>query len=574
MVASSGVIMRRAAVCVGGLLVLAAAGAGAPAKAQSAEPTKSASISGFSWTVDTSYGVMHGQSQEFVFDPRNGRTVSRLDWTFDDDLMVSAGIRLRALNWLTLGAKGSVNVSDSATLDDFDFNVEDCPANGSGTLCHSHSPNTALQNADLLDVYGEAHVLQVPGLTLSALAGYTADYFKWQAFGGKANYTGLPPGLGISYEQWWQAPYLGAAAEYRSGPWTLNGRVIGSPWADGRDTDSHQLRSLLFKEDFGQSDMIAADIAASYQMTPSWAITLGYHYQKWYLAKGTTLVKDELARLANFTPGDSAGGNSESHIVSIGSTIDLSGIGLAATPVSLKDEMPAPPAWTGFYMGTAVGGAWGDFGWQTTALEAPPNSPFPVDQATAQATFRDQQPWLGSFGGYNWQMSNWLIGAEADFGRSNLADGQNGIPGTRLAQFNPPMDARADAVSVETEWDASARLRAGVLMAPGLLIYATGGVAIADVNARASCVNVLTIPGGGWCQGDHYERHNETLVGWTAGGGLEALLGDHWFARGEYRYTDLGSFDHEFFADAPADTVSASIDVRTQTLTAGLGYRF
>jgi outer membrane immunogenic protein len=117
------------------------------------------------------------------------------------------------------------------------------------------------------------------------------------------------------------------------------------------------------------------------------------------------------------------------------------------------------------------------------------------------------------------------------------------------------------------------RLRAGALVHPGLLVYATGGVAFTDVTARASCTLNLAV--FSWCiAGNKDESASHVNVGWTLGGGAEADLGGHWFARGEYRYTDTGKFNHTFFASAPIDAVSVSVDTKVQELTAGIGYRF
>ena len=74
--------------------------------------------------------------------------------------------------------------------------------------------------------------------------------------------------------------------------------------------------------------------------------------------------------------------------------------------------------------------------------------------------------------------------------------------------------------------------------------------------------------------GEKFEEHDSLRFGWTLGAGLEANLDKHWFARGEYRYTDLGKSTEVFFAEEPLDTITADVDLKTQRLSVGLGYRF
>ena len=65
-----------------------------------------------------------------------------------------------------------------------------------------------------------------------------------------------------------------------------------------------------------------------------------------------------------------------------------------------------------------------------------------------------------------------------------------------------------------------------------------------------------------------------TGVGYTLGAGFEYLYAGNWFTRGEYRYTNTGSFSHQFFANAPVDTVSTKLDTASHRLTFGVGYKF
>lgn len=70
------------------------------------------------------------------------------------------------------------------------------------------------------------------------------------------------------------------------------------------------------------------------------------------------------------------------------------------------------------------------------------------------------------------------------------------------------------------------------------LLYGTGGIAFADVTndyGESFCF-------GGGCSGLNFDSRTRTLVGWTAGGGIEYAFTPNWLFGVEYRYTDFGRF--------------------------------
>jgi outer membrane immunogenic protein len=79
--------------------------------------------------------------------------------------------------------------------------------------------------------------------------------------------------------------------------------------------------------------------------------------------------------------------------------------------------------------------------------------------------------------GYNFQLSPlWLIGIEADINYTVLSNG-------RIALLPPPSIPGTLANSTfESKWLATVRGRVGIIAAPGLLFYGTGGAAFADVK--------------------------------------------------------------------------------------------
>ncbi len=69
----------------------------------------------------------------------------------------------------------------------------------------------------------------------------------------------------------------------------------------------------------------------------------------------------------------------------------------------------------------------------------------------------------------------------------------------------------------------------------------------------------------GECLFDQAESITHTLIGWTAGAGIETMGAPHWLARFDDRYADLGTIDHGFFPTEPIQSPLAAIRIRTHT---------
>ncbi len=207
-------------------------------------------------------------------------------------------------------------------------------------------------------------------------------------------------------------------------------------------------------------------------------------------------------------------------------------------------SMPAPEAyvaptgnfsWRGFYAGLNGGYAWGS------------GDPIIVTQGLTTGALEAIDP-SGFFGGgqigYNAQFGSFVLGVEADL-QGGAIDGSTSGTAGALGPFT---------ASSEVNWLSTVRARAG-LAADRMLIYATGGVAWADMDFRLSD-GVNTFSG------------NDTLTGYAVGAGVEWALGLNWTARAEYLYVDLE--DAKFSGGG----TSASFDNSFHTMRAGLNYKF
>jgi outer membrane immunogenic protein len=200
--------------------------------------------------------------------------------------------------------------------------------------------------------------------------------------------------------------------------------------------------------------------------------------------------------------------------------------------------------------------------------------------------------------GYNYQVSSWVFGVEADWQWSGQKDTVNtgcSSPGTP-AHFAIGGSGFGQCLTDEQKLTnfGTARARGGFVVNDSLW-YVTGGAAWATVKDNytfnGSC-NPLIFPGfcgaptnlGPFLGGAAGFSHTKT--GWTIGGGVEQRLwGSNWSAKLEYLYVDLGSVTDTFgvalnplyfgvaLAAASAMSVTSSYRVTDHIVRVGLNYK-
>src|SRR5262249_43981676 len=130
---------------------------------------------------------------------------------------------------------------------------------------------------------------------------------------------------------------------------------------------------------------------------------------------------------------------------------------------------------------------------------------------------------VSGYAGYNWQVAPlWVTGIEGDFGWARNKDTVARIPGLGVT-------GGGSFAEVKGTWDASVRGRAGYLVTPTVLAYATGGAAFQRIEAIATCPADTTV-----CNpavGTQSFSNAQDRIGWTVGAGLETMLAGHWMAR-------------------------------------------
>lgn len=224
--------------------------------------------------------------------------------------------------------------------------------------------------------------------------------------------------------------------------------------------------------------------------------------------------------------------------------------------------------WTAAYGGATAGFNWGSA--DTTYL-APGllNGFFPADQGLISAQGSGGLKPHGFAGGvevgYNWQWGNIVSGVEGDFQYLGFRKSFDGTFGTVFA------GTQGTHTDVNVDWLFTFRGRVGLALNRTLL-YATGGLAVADVRFAQSnffpafaTIDALSV--------------NKTKAGWVIGGGIEQALWDKWSIKVEYLHIDLGNINEEsitngFLNPAVQVAFSHNTDVKDNIVRAGFNYRF
>ncbi len=180
--------------------------------------------------------------------------------------------------------------------------------------------------------------------------------------------------------------------------------------------------------------------------------------------------------------------------------------------------------------------------------------------------------------GYNWELpSGWVVGVEGDLQASGI-NGSTTVDVIDPQGFDPIFqvpayfDSTRTTVSKKLEWDGTLRARAGYLVDPQLMIYATGGVAFGKTSTNFSTLNlvqgcdILTI-----CADS---TSDSIRLGWTIGAGIEAMLTPNWSAKAEYLYTDLGKDSFTVPTTAAGIVFDVSAEYHQQIVRVGLNYHF
>ncbi|HYA80247.1 MAG TPA: outer membrane beta-barrel protein, partial [Methylocystis sp.] len=232
---------------------------------------------------------------------------------------------------------------------------------------------------------------------------------------------------------------------------------------------------------------------------------------------------------------------------------------------------PPPLLWTGFYVGLNAGGTFSSDSTVST-IAAPiyihPGIRTASEFAAAAAASSWLSPSNGGFigggqVGYNYQFTNFVVGLEADI--QGIATSGNGINSLAAAPTGSGGNFWAGTTQVTGSLDylGTVRERVGYLVLPSLLVYGTGGLAYGGVSTSTSVFDVGVRSGGNFFNAPGIytgaSSYSDTLVGWTAGGGVEWMFLPNWSAKLEYLYYDLGTVTSNFVLTRPSTTFANGV---------------
>lgn len=241
----------------------------------------------------------------------------------------------------------------------------------------------------------------------------------------------------------------------------------------------------------------------------------------------------------------------------------------SAADLPARTYTKAPPVvaaaynWSGFYVGLNVGGAWGDHSVTYNPQYTGAPAGFPAQAATdGSRTFRPSGVSAGGQAGYNWQVSQFVFGIEADIEYLGLKNSY-----TTPVLIFPGVADYFFTTSVRQDWMATIRPRVGVAF-DRFLVYVTGGVAFSEVSFAQTVSFAGAPPSTG------IGSASATKTGWVAGAGFEYAFAPRWSARFEYLHSDFGSIGFTAVTTTALINSTSSASFRTDLARVGVNYSF
>jgi outer membrane immunogenic protein len=259
----------------------------------------------------------------------------------------------------------------------------------------------------------------------------------------------------------------------------------------------------------------------------------------------------------------------------------------SAADMPMKAPVKAPvivaPDWTGFYVGANFGGVIGS-GKSDDAISLNPagtlggTAPGVLNPVSSISAANSPSGAIGGGQlGYNWQTGRWVLGAEGDFDWSGASSNVQ-APSFIASSVVVAPAALAYSNEEKLRWLATARLRLG-WADDSFFWYITGGAAWGGIQSN---YNFQATGAGTFASAPAALSANTTKSGWAIGGGIETTLAwlgasNHWSAKLEYLYVDLGTVSNSFIVPqggASAYTITSSNGIQEHIVRAGVNYRF
>lgn len=235
------------------------------------------------------------------------------------------------------------------------------------------------------------------------------------------------------------------------------------------------------------------------------------------------------------------------------------------------------PGWRDVYVGLNGGGAWSS---PAASVSAYPTSlaaaSAPIAAAAAQV--EPGARLAGFVGGFqlgtNWKFDNAIVaGLETDL---------HAVSGNTDAKWQATLVPAGGAVfatyaqrTATLNYLGTLRGRLGWLATPTIQIYGTGGMAYGGALSSAAS---FARRAGGASITNATATFADSLIGWTAGGGVEWAVTPNWSVKAEYLHYDLGAVAANAVAVQPNGFYQYAISTKTafngNLLHAGINRHF
>lgn len=169
--------------------------------------------------------------------------------------------------------------------------------------------------------------------------------------------------------------------------------------------------------------------------------------------------------------------------------------------------------------------------------------------------------------GYNYQISNLVLGVEGDANYINLRSTNNF---TQNGQFPFISTPYVFTESSKADWLYTARGRLGYAV-DHVLLYGTAGFAAVHSTSSDTLTFPLFVPASMFTGTG---SRSGIQSGWTAGGGIEWAFAGHWTAKAEYLHVDLGSSTTAMTVIDTIFTQSYQDKTKLNIGRVGVNYRF
>ena len=234
---------------------------------------------------------------------------------------------------------------------------------------------------------------------------------------------------------------------------------------------------------------------------------------------------------------------------------------------SKHEPTSVPTTWSGLFVGLNAGGAWDRSSHSLAPTGNFLSPPFDVfNPLRTRGGDLDDAALIGGVqAGLNYQMGSIVVGFEGDINRVSLSGSDSAI--ANLAA--PLLGTMAYDIDQRLSWLATLRARLGYATSGGLLIYATGGLAVGRIES-STFVQFSSA-------GDTYTGSmSDTRTGWAFGGGFEQAIDRNWSLKADILWVDLGSASYV----SPERTGFAGFSYTTRTefeevvARVGINYKF